>query len=172
MARTKTKIDNSSSNYLDIILEFNNIKLFVLVEPDTYTNSEIQKIENTVAIMSKRIFIDKSYVDFPENKHKDVFIEYNGWKNLCKLLKKTKYCKEMSSITNNVLNDTFKVIVIAYIYHVLEIFGYDIENISVDFMLDCELSVKFHKDTVKEWKYYPGPWQDWGLDDNEHQKKV
>lgn len=114
--------------------------------------------------MSKRICIDKSYVDFPENKHQDTFIELDGWRNLCSLLKKTKYGSRSTDAADEIVVEAFKTMVSAYLYSVLESFGYDIESITVDFVHGYGIDVKFYKDAVQEWKSYPGPWQDWDLE--------
>lgn len=98
--------------------------------------------------MSREIVIDKSYVTFPENKHRDTFLELEGWNSLCKLVKKTKFGKKSSNAADEVVADAFKAMIAAYMYDILEKFGYDIEGINVDFMHGYGLDVKFYRDGV------------------------
>ena len=98
--------------------------------------------------MSKQIYVDKSYVDFPENRHCDVFLELEGWQIMCKLIKRTKYGKISVNSVDDILCETFKTILLAYMYSTLEKFGYDIENIQLDIINGNKLNVKFYKDTV------------------------
>ena len=67
---------------------------------------------------------------------------------MCKLVKKTKFGKKTSNAADEVIIEAFKAIVTAYIYDVLEKFGYDIEGINVDFLTDSGIDVKFYKDTI------------------------
>ena len=163
----KVKIGGKSKDDFDLMFEFDNIKLFVIVNPDVYDDNDVAKIEEIVNAMSKKIVIDKSYVDFPENKHQDVFLELEGWENVCKLVKRTKYGKITTESADSLLHDAFQMMILAYMYDVLEKFGYDINEITLDILNGSDIAVKFFKDTVQEWKYYPGPWQDWGLEESE-----
>lgn len=163
---TKQKDDN-----IELQFHFENVQLFVVTNPDIYNDEDSSKIDEIVQHMSRSIWIDKSYVDFPENKHQDTFLELDGWNKLCSLIKKTKYGKESAGIADDIIVQSLKLMVIAYMYSVLESFGYDIEGIAIDFMHNYRLDVKYYIDTVQEWKYYPGPWQDWGLDDSEQYPK-
>lgn len=166
---TRVKIDGKykDKDDFDLMFEFDNVKMFVIANPATYDDDDVAKIEELVNSMSRKIYIDKSYVDFPENKHQDVFLELEGWDNVCKLLKRTKYGKITTDSADSLLHEAFKMMVLTYMYDVLEKFGYDIDDIALDVLNDFGIAVKFYIDIIQEWKYYPGPWQDWGLEDCE-----
>lgn len=163
MKKIKQKKSHSDD---DLILEFYNVKFFVIPNPDKFSDKDISRIENIVKIMSDVIYIDKSYVDFPENKYNDVFLEFEGWENLCKLIKKTNYGEKSGEKISLILIDSFKLIITTYMYYILSLYDYNIEDITLD-LLDSEIVVKYFKDTTQYWKYNPGPWQDWGLKNNE-----
>lgn len=166
--KSKIKLNQQSSND-DLLLEFSNIQFFVIANPDTYDDNAVSQIEKIVDVMSKHIYIDKSYVDFPENKHCDVFLELDGWQNMCKLIKKTKYGKISSNSADEILHETFKLIVVAYMYSVLEKFNYNIEDIQLDIVNGSGLDVRYYEDKIQEWKHYLGPWQEWNSEDSEHE---
>lgn len=165
----RVKLGGKNKDDFDLMFELSNVKVFVIANPEMYNDEDVAKIEEIVKTMSRKIFIDKSYVDFPENKHRDTFLELEGWESVCKLVKRTKYGKITTDAADSLLHEAFKTIALAYLYDVLEKFGYDIENITLDVLNDTGIAVRFYKDTIQEWKYYPGPWQDWGIDDSEQQ---
>ncbi len=168
-ARVKIGGKNKDDSFdFDLMFEFSDVKFFVIANPDVYDDDEVAKIEEIVNVMSRKIYIDKSYVDFPENKHNDTFLELEGWENVCKLVKRTKYGKISTEAADSLLHEAFKLMALGYMYDTLEKFGYDIEYITLDLLSRSGIMVRFYKDSIQEWKHYPGPWQDWGLEDNEH----
>jgi hypothetical protein len=50
---------------------------------------------------------------------------------------------------------------LSYIYLFFENLGYDTESLYFEPTGDTYFMVSFEKDTVNEWKYYPGKWQTW-----------
>ena len=96
-----------------------------------------------------------------------MFLELIGWENLCRLVKKTEFGKKSTILVDDVIADAFKVMIIAYIYSILEKYDYDIDGIQLDVIANSGINTKFYKDIHMEWKRYPGPWQDWGLEDCE-----
>ena len=71
----RIKLGGKNKDDFDLMFEFRNVKVFVIANPEMYDDTDISKLEEIVKIMSRKIFIDKSYVDFPENKHRDTFLE-------------------------------------------------------------------------------------------------
>lgn len=162
----KVKTSGKNKDNFDIVFEFKNAEFFVTVDPDMYNDIDLAEIEYIVNHMSKDIWIDKSYVDFPENKHKDVFLGLDGWENVCKLVRRTKYGKLSPKLADGILFEAFQLMMTAYMYDILEKFDYDISGINLD-VLNKGIETYFYKDGIQEWKHYPGPWQDWGLEDSE-----
>lgn len=142
---------------------FKNVKFSVDVDEDIYDDNDKKEISRIVNGVSKEICIDKSYVDFDENKHNDTFIELDGWNKLCKLVKKTKFGKNATPSQDEELDEAFKLLAYAYVYSILEKYGYDISCIQLSFKDNSSFRAIFLEDTVDEWKYYPGKWQDWKL---------
>ena len=160
---TKTKIGGKPPD-AELIFVFKNVKMQAIVDPEIYDEKDAKEIDRILEIMTQEISIDKSYVDFPENKHQDTFIELEGWERLCQLVKKTQFGKKSSNMADEIVIESFKTIILGYLYSIYECLGYNIDGIALDFEHAAGLHTEFYKDTIQEWKHYPGPWQDWGLD--------
>lgn len=53
---------------------------------DSVPEEEQEEIKNAVKHLSREMWIDKSYVEFKENKHEDTFMLEAGWNELCALV--------------------------------------------------------------------------------------
>lgn len=58
----------------------------VHVNSNVFSEDEALEIKQIVKEICKEMWIDKSYVEFSENKHEDVFMLEKGWNELCKLV--------------------------------------------------------------------------------------
>ena len=58
----------------------------VVVDPDFYDDATRLEMTGLANDLANEIIIDKSYVDFKENKHQDTFITSEGWTKLCRLV--------------------------------------------------------------------------------------
>ena len=58
----------------------------VVVDPDFYDDATCLEMTGLANDLANEIIIDRSYVDFKENKHQDTFITSEGWTKLCRLV--------------------------------------------------------------------------------------
>ena len=109
--------------------------------------------------MAEKICIDKTYVAFKGTKFKNVFIREEGWDQLRDFVWKAKKHK---SVTNHlVLRKAFESMIVAYMEHVADLLGYDLQKIEFWVDPDSDIKLQLAKDVAKEWQTYPGQWQDW-----------
>ena len=148
------------------MFEFRNIKVFVIANPEMYDDTDISKLEEIVKIMSRKIFIDKSYVECKDNKRKSVFMVESGWNSLRDVILDTKFCKYIYGNTNEVLIDAFATMGRCYVYECLSSKTEKFTSINVTVKEDCEFEVIVCKDVSNDYKRYLGRWQDWEFDDD------
>lgn len=151
--------NNKHQKYYDLIFTFEYICINFEVNEDVYDEDDKKEIKNILKCITKKIIIDKSYVEFKENKHCDTFITENGWNKLCKLVIDTK--KKCTKSQNEEKNAAYIMLFLSYIYLFFENLGYDTESLYFEPAGDTYFMVSFEKDTINEWKYYPGKWQTW-----------
>lgn len=157
---TKQK-KQKTNKYFDLQFIFKYVFVECIIDDELYSKEEKQKIYDIIKLLSKEIVIDKSYVQFKDNKHEDVFILEEGWNSVCKLAIDTKYGKNATKSENLILMESYMLMILCYLYHCLEILGYSSDGIIIDFTNKSKFMVEIHKDTINEWKYYPGKWQTW-----------
>ena len=62
------------------------VVMSVDVDPEFYDDDALHNMTSLANDLANEIIIDKSYVDFKENKHQDTFITSDGWTKLCRLV--------------------------------------------------------------------------------------
>lgn len=161
---TKTKLTKCrQSDNVDLIYTFKYICMDVHVN-NSYSNEEQLEIKHKVKEICKEICIDKSYVEFSENKHEDVFMLEDGWNELCKLVLQTKCGKNATKQQNMIMQEAFTLMILCYVYLFLENLGYDNNDIILELAPTGKFMVEYEIDNIKEWKHYPGKWQTWNWD--------
>lgn len=148
-----------TNKYCDLIFTFNYVCVDFSVNEDFYSTEDCKKIKNILQIITEEIVIDKSYVEFSENKHEDVFMTEFGWNELCKLTIDTK--KNATKKQNITKLEAYMLMILSYIYLFFENLGYNTDEIYFEIAKDSRFMTTFCKDTIQEWKYYPGKWQTW-----------
>lgn len=157
-----TNIDSHVKN-IDIIFNFKDVEMSVVVDNAIYDEEEIKHIVDIVDIMSKNISIDKSYVDFPRNKHQDTFMNLEGWNDLCDTIIASGFTKYIRKMERNQLLAIYNEMISTYMYKILEIYEYDTEYIDLCIKEGTFYQVSYEIDTIHEWKYYKGSWKDWNI---------
>ena len=76
---------------LEIKISYANVKAHIYDE--FFNDDEINEIQEAVAVFSREICIDKTYVAYKGTKYEKTFITEKGWKQLCKLLYCTNFGK-------------------------------------------------------------------------------
>lgn len=142
-----------------LLLVFKYAKIFTDANPEIYDEQQqkiIQKIANEA---SKEIYIDKTYVAYKDSKYEKTFISEEGWNALYDLICMTKFGKQVSNDQNQLMQDSYKAIIVQYVYQFLEDMGYDISNIFVDILSNTKFMVQIRECEIND--NYPGKWQSW-----------
>lgn len=82
-----------------------------------------------------------------------------GWNELCKLAIDTK--KSSTKKQNDTKNEAYCLMILSYIYLFFENLGYNTNELYFEIAKDSHFMTSYCKDTINEWKYYPGKWQTW-----------
>jgi len=135
--------------------------MVVECDDDVISPDDIEKIKQTVKLLSKKIVIDKSYVSFPENKHEKTFIVESAWKKLCKMVIKSHFSSRSSTDDTATILEYYKQLINFYLYQCLDDLGYDIEGIYIEMAERSKFMSEIEPDTIHAWKDYPGKWQTW-----------
>lgn len=146
----------------DLIFTFRYVCLSCYIN-EAVPEETRQKIQDAVKQICNCIVIDKSYVEFKENKHEDVFMLENGWNELCDLVYKTNFGKKATKSQNNAMHESFSLMIMCYIYLFLENLSYDTDMVILEFDKNSKFMVEYSEDNIQEWKHYPGKWQTWYL---------
>jgi len=150
--------------YPDLVITFKHVCLDCTVDEEDYTEEEFDKLKTLVKGLSREICLDRSYVTCAGNKHRDTYIKEQGWKELCKTIIDSKYGQMFDREEREMFNEACRVLIVGYMYSVLEKYGYDGHTIMLSFEENTRFTAEYEIDTYHEWKSYPGPWQDWDFD--------
>ena len=142
----------------DLIFVFSDFKLNITFfnENDDFDENKVKKF---LKLISKEIWIDKTYVDFEGTKYKNVFLKEDGWNQLSEFV--WKPINKKNKINHIVLRNAFESMIIAYMEHISFLLGYDPSQIEFQVDPNSNIKLRLLKDTAKEWLTYPGSWQDW-----------
>jgi len=106
----KTAINQSDDNNLMFVFKFACVD--VHADPEMYDEEQIDLLIQRVELLSKEIYIDKTYVDYEGTKYEKTFMYEDGWNNLCNLVKKTKYGKKATKDEDDQLRESYKAMII------------------------------------------------------------
>lgn len=156
--KRKTKFQTYTE---DLIITLKYVVMSVDVDPEFYDDATHYKMTCLANDLANEIMIDKSYVDFKENKHQDTFITSDGWTKLCRLVCDLYLNNRKVQNSKEILTQAYAEMSAAYINLCLRTFGYDDDHFAVEMVPGSRFLADISRDTVQEWKYYPGRWQDW-----------
>lgn len=145
----------------NLLFVFSYVVVDVDVNPEVYSDKDKKKMFQIANEMANKICIDKSYVEFPENKHQDTFMYETGWKALCKLVLQTEFGHKATKAQDQKLSELYQQMICIYLSNCLMLYGYDDENFAIEIAAGSKFQVEVFYDSCQEWKSYPGPWQDW-----------
>ena len=154
------------SSAFDLEFVLKGIEFDVEFDDEYFDEDEKKQLLDFISNMSKNIYIDKSYVECNGNKHTDVFMLEDGWNALCDLVIDSRYCKYLHHISQSSLIEAFCTMARCYMYELLCKITDKTCHIAITVKDDCDFDVIVYKDDSKEWKKYPGKWQDWEFDDD------
>lgn len=143
----------------NLIFKFSDIKLDLCVNPDIYDNNEFNIIKQIITGASDIILIDKTYVQYNNTKYEKTFITEDGWIMLCKLINQQKLNKKQDKKIQQIINESYKQIIIQYLYQFLDDLCYDISNIDISNVRNG-FSSEICDNIIKQ-DLYPGKWQTW-----------
>lgn len=156
----KSKIYPITTANIDLLYIFRYCHIKVACSMG-YNLEECKQIQNIVNQLSKKIIIDKSYVDYKGTKYTKTFITESGWNVLKNLVLKTKLTKNCSKYQHHVIQTSYELLIISYIYQCLQDLSYNILQISLSIENNASMMSEVQFDTIKSWKNYPGKWQLW-----------
>lgn len=145
----------------DLIFTLRYVVMMVDVDPEFYDDAAHRKMTGLANDLANEIVIDRSYVDFKENKHQDTFITSDGWTKLCRLVCDLQFNNKHIQNSEAILTQAYAEMSAAYINMCLQIFGYDVDHFAVEMVPGTKFLAEISRDTIQEWKRYPGRWQDW-----------
>ena len=162
MSRKRKSILKQPKDEFDLEFEFTGCKFNVSFEPDSVPEELQDEIRNTVELMSKTIYIDKSYVKCKDNKHDDVFLTLEGWNSLMTLLSETCYGDEATDGQFETLVELYYSMALGYMYSIMmSLYPEYISHILIEPSIKSDMAVDILKDNAHEWRTYPGKWQTW-----------
>lgn len=145
----------------NLLFTFSYAVVDVDVNPDVYSEKDKKQMFQIANELANKIYIDKTYVEFLENKHQDTFMYEAGWKELCKLVLKTNFGNNATRSQDQQLSEAYQQMICIYLSNCLKSYGYDDENFSIEISPGSKFQVEVSYDSCQEWRHYPGPWQDW-----------
>ena len=161
MPRTTSKpVKLKQPDNVDLLFTFKYVCIACHVH-DSVPEEEQEEIKNAVKHLSREMWIDKSYVEFKENKHEDTFMLEDGWNELCALVIQTKCGQNATKQQNAMMQESFNLMILCYAYLFLENLGYDTDDIVLEIAPNGKYMIEYEEDTIQEWKHYPGKWQTW-----------
>ena len=99
----------------DFIFNFYNIKLDIFIDPTVYSESDIEYITYIVSILSRDIYIDKTYVLYENTKYTKTFMYEYGWNELCEIIQINKNRKKITKYENELLYGIYEQMIAQYI---------------------------------------------------------
>lgn len=163
MPKTSKSKQQQIINIPDLIFTFKNINVACYANGDIQ-ETELNRIKQAVKSICKEICIDKSFVDFNSNKHRDVFMLEKRWNELCQLVIQTNNGKKATKQQKTAMEEAFCLMILCYIYLFLENLEYSTDQVILEIIITNGIHVKYEKDKIQEWKHYPGNWQLWNQD--------
>ena len=151
---------------IDLEYVFLGVKFDIEFSDDSFTKEEENDIVDFIDVMSRRICIDKSYVDCRENRRKNAFMLEKGWNALNEIVLDTKYCQYLDDRCTYAILDAFMTMIKCYMYDCLAMKTDKFADILLTIDSTHEFDVIICKDSSNDYKNYPGPWQTWEFDDN------
>lgn len=146
----------------DFIFNFYNIKLDIFIDPTVYSESDIEYITYIVSILSRDIYIDKTYVLYENTKYTKTFMYEYGWNELCEIIQINKNRKKITKYENELLYGIYEQMIAQYILLCLSCdFDYDVSCIDIKIQPKTKINMRCIPDTYCEWEKYPGKWQTW-----------
>lgn len=157
---------SQKQKYVELEYIMLDVKFDVEFDPEFFDEKEQEELKQYINIMSKRIYIDKSYVEFKGNKRKSTFMLEEGWDALKHDVVVTNFCKRpMPSTENAALVDAFSTIARCYIYECLALKTEHFAHINCTINENQQFNIIICQDVGRDFENYIGPWQDWEFDD-------
>lgn len=143
----------------DLLLIFKYAKIYVDANPAVFDKQQQLMIRSIANQSAKEVYIDKTYVSYKDTKYEKTFISEEGWNELSELIRATNYGKNATNDQNQLMQDSYKAILVQYVYQFLDDLGYDISNIFIDILENTKFMVQIYESEQSD--NYPGKWQTW-----------
>lgn len=144
----------------DVVFVFSGFKLNIefFVDDEGFDEG---KARAELESMAESVWIDRTYVAFKGTKFKNVFLKEKGWDELVDYVWSARKKRGAGWESQMVMRRSFEEMIAAYMDHAAHLLGYDPSRIEFSVDPESDIRVRLFKDTAREWKTYPGRWQDW-----------
>ena len=144
----------------ELVYVFLNAPVKCRFDRKSFSDEQAERALAEAESLSRKIWIDKTYVDFAGTKFEKTFLSEEGWNALRNLIKDTDYGNTADSAQRLALENCFRGMAVEYVRQAMQELGWDVDAMEI-YAEDDDFDVEYYPDVAEEWRRYPGKWQTW-----------
>jgi hypothetical protein len=137
----------------NLIINIKNLKCEVDADPEMHSEDDIERLQGIIDVMTRDIWIDRTYVAFKGNRWKDAFINEEMWYKYTKAILKSDFGTKGGSETREFVNDGTLIIALAYLYDIASKYGFCVEDIEFSLKKRSTYKTAYVIDERKDWRF-------------------